>query len=202
MEVLEIKHIIEDAIVNGIDYEAYTKLMQLYVQNECSSSGDDENLVHYTKLNAARMHRLDKTLKIENTSIADIVSYPKKVIWITITESWCGDAAQVIPVVAKIASYNSNITLKFVLRDQNEALMNQFLTNGAKSIPVVIAVDAASLEVINTFGPRPSILRQMVLDFKAKNGMLTDEFKTDMQRWYTKDKGQTTLKELIAKLLQ
>ena len=115
-----------------------------------------------------------------------------------LTESWCGDAAHIMPVINKVAELNDNINYKIVLRDENEALMNQFLTNGGKSIPKLIMIDDETNEVVNTFGPRPSVATQFVNNYKAEHGKLTPEFKEDLQRWYNKDKGQSTIKDLAA----
>ncbi len=142
------------------------------------------------------MKRWDKTLKV-STSVEDkITSIDTKVTWLVITESWCGDAAHVMPVINKVAEMNKGINFKVVLRDENEALMNQFLTNGSKSIPKLIMLDDASNEVISSYGSRPNLATQLVNDFKEKHGQLTPEFKQDLQVWYNKDKGQSTLEDL------
>ena len=86
--------------------------------------------------------------------------------------------------------------MRIVLRDDNVDLMNMFLTNGSKSIPKLIMIDAASMEVVSTFGPRPTIAAKMVSDFKNEHGSLTPEFKENLQIWYNKDKGQSTIKDL------
>jgi thiol-disulfide isomerase/thioredoxin len=117
-----------------------------------------------------------------------------------ITESWCGDAAHVNPVINKVAEQNPNIDLKFVLRDENPELMDVFLTNGGRAIPKLIMIDNVSGEVTNTFGPRPSIVTQMVVDYKTEHGMLTPEFKEDLQLWYNKNKGQNIIEDLVSLL--
>ncbi|TDA78733.1 thioredoxin family protein, partial [Halomonas marinisediminis] len=83
-----------------------------------------------TKLNAKRMKRWDKTLKVSEEAKAKIEKLDKKVTWLVLTETWCGDAAHVLPVINKVAETSENISLGLVFRDENEALMNQFLTNG------------------------------------------------------------------------
>ncbi len=95
---------------------------------------------------------------------------------------------------------NSKIDFKVVLRDENDELMNQFLTNGGKAIPKLIMIDNESGEVLSSYGPRPSDATKLVSDYKAKHGQLTPEFKEDLQRWYNKDKGQTAVKDLMVLL--
>ncbi|MBQ0787405.1 MAG: thioredoxin family protein [Oceanihabitans sp.] len=191
-------NIIKDSLAKGISYTEYTTLVNNLVENKDTTGTDkSENLVEYTMLNAKRMKRWDKTLKVNAAVKERIEKIDKKITWLVLTESWCGDAAHVVPVMQKVAELNANINVKVVLRDENEALMNSFLTNGGKSIPKLIMVDETSGEVINTFGPRPSGATQLVNDYKAKHGMLTPEFKEDLQRWYNKDKGQNAVDDLV-----
>ncbi|WP_452229225.1 MULTISPECIES: thioredoxin family protein [unclassified Lacinutrix] len=194
-------NIIKDSLAKSISYSEYTTLVNDLVENKDTTGTDkSENLVEYTMLNAKRMKRWDKTLKVNEAVKEQIEKIDKKITWLVLTESWCGDAAHVVPVMQKVAELNPNINVKVVLRDENEALMNSFLTNGGKSIPKLIMVDETSGEVINTFGPRPSGATQLVNDYKEKHGMLTPEFKEDLQRWYNKDKGQNAVDDLVALL--
>lgn len=194
-------NIIKDSLAKSISYTEYTTLVNNLVENKDTTGTDkSENLVEYTMLNAKRMKRWDKTLKVNASVKERIEKIDKKITWLVLTESWCGDAAHVVPVMQKVAELNPNINVKVVLRDENEALMNSFLTNGGKSIPKLIMVDETSGEVINTFGPRPSGATQLVKDYKEKHGMLTPEFKEDLQRWYNKDKGQNAVDDLVALL--
>ncbi|CEN35247.1 conserved hypothetical protein [Capnocytophaga canimorsus] len=89
-----------------------------------------------------------------------------------------------------------NLLSKLVFRDENEALMNLFLTNGGKAIPIVVFLDEAG-NVLVHWGSRPSVATQMVEDFKAEHGSLTAEFKEDLQKWYNQDKGNTLVDDFI-----
>lgn len=196
-------HIIEESLKKAISYPKYTKLVEQLVE-EKSTTGDSktEALIEYTKLNDRRMKRWDKTLKIPVNLEEKIISIDSRATWLVITESWCGDAAHVMPVINKVAELNKNINFKVVLRDENEALMNQFLTNGSKSIPKLIMIDDTTNEIVSTYGPRPNTVTQMVNDFKKKHGVLTADFKQDLQVWYNKDKGQSTLEDLTELLCE
>ena len=148
------------------------------------------------------MKRWDKTIKVSQDLQDRIAAFDEKITWLVITESWCGDAAHVLPVMNKITELNENIDFKVVLRDENEALMDQFLTNGSRSIPKLIMIDDKSGDVVNTYGPRPSAASKFVNDYKNTNGGLTPEFKEDLQRWYNFDKGQNTLEDLTQLLCE
>ena len=193
-----IKDIIEESLTKATSYQEYRTLVKNLV-DEGKSTGElqTEALSNYSMLNDKRMKRLDKTTKLTEEAVADIKSYNGDVTWLVLTESWCGDAAQTMPVINKVAELNDNITFKVVLRDENEALMDKFLTNGGKSIPKLIAIDNTSGNVIGDWGPRPTKATQLVNDYKAAHGKLTPEFKQDLQVWYNKDKGQNTVADLL-----
>ena len=127
--------------------------------------------------------------------------FHENISWLVITESWCGDAAHIVPALNKIAEA-LNIDFRVVLRDDNLNLMDMFLTNGARAVPMLVMIDNNTGNVINTFGPRPSEATQMVQDYKAKHGVITPEFKEDLQVWYNKDKGQSIVKDISKKLCQ
>ncbi len=201
MEILEntmIIDIIKESLNKSMNYHEYRTLVAALVEQQSTTGNDKtEALVEYTKMNDRRMKRWDKTVRLSDDSFEKITAYTKNVTWLVLTESWCGDAAHIMPVINKVAEQNANIDLKIVLRDENEDLMNQFLTNGGKAIPKLIAIDNKTLEVLDTFGPRPSIATEMVNVYKAQYGKLTPEFKEDLQRWYNKDKGQSTIEDLV-----
>ena len=197
-----VNKIIKTSLKSSYTYFEYKELLEGLVQ-EHSTTGKEktEDLVNYTMLNDRRMKRWDKTLKIGEEQVGEIDQYDKKTTWLVITESWCGDAAHVMPVMNKVASLNDSIDFKVVLRDENLELMNSFLTNGNQSIPKMIVIDNESGEVISTYGPRPSEATELVNEYKQNHGKLTPEFKEDLQRWYNKDKGQNALDDLL-KLLK
>ncbi|AXO81023.1 thioredoxin family protein [Olleya aquimaris] len=193
-----IKQIIKDSLTKSMSYAEYRALVSTLVETN-SNTGNQvtEALANYTMLNDRRMKRWDKTVKIDEGLSASIANKTMDQTWIIITESWCGDAAHVMPVINKIAELNQGINFKIVLRDQNEALMDNFLTNGSRSIAKLIIIDNQTQNVVSTYGPRPSTATALVNDYKAKHGGLTPEFKEDLQKWYNKDKGQTVIADLV-----
>ncbi len=201
MEILEstmINKSINKSLKSSLSYLEYRQLVEkLASENSTTGNEKTEALAEYTKLNDRRMKRWDKTLKVSDEALQTVQRFNKKTTWLVLTESWCGDAAHVIPVINKVAELNNNIDLRLVLRDENPKLMDAFLTNGGKAIPKLISVNDESGTIINTFGPRPSVATKLVTDYKAKHGALTPEFKQDLQVWYNKDKGQSTIEDLL-----
>ncbi|MCF6180453.1 thioredoxin family protein [Lutibacter sp.] len=194
------KIIIEESLQKVLSYVEYRTLLKKSLLTKTKQEIENDVFLGYTLLNDKRMDRLDKTLKLSEETINSIQNLTSSFSFLVISEGWCGDSAQVLPILNKIATSSSNIDLKIVFRDENEGLMNQFLTNGSKSIPKVIIVDANN-KVINSWGPRPSIATKMVLDYKEKHGVIDAEFKKDLQLWYNKDKGHNTENDIL-KLLK
>lgn len=193
--------IIMDSLTRAMDYQTYRDLVSNHVKTKSSTGpNQSDDYVNYTKLGDARMRRLDKTLKIDEAVEKVFIKNTKKVTWLVISESWCGDAGQALPTLNKLASLTPHIDLKVVLRDDNIDLMNQFLTHGGMSIPKLIVLDTETMHVLGDWGPRPSVATQMVADYKNKHGALTPQFKEELQVWYNKDKGQTMANDLVALL--
>ncbi|MGJ8659672.1 MAG: thioredoxin family protein [Cellulophaga fucicola] len=189
--------LITNAISAAMSYTEYRELMRnLVASNKSTGEIQSDALANYTMLNDKRMKRLDKTTKLPDVTISKIKQVTAKVTWLVLTESWCGDAAQSMPVMQKFAEQNPNIDVKVILRDENLELMNHFLYNNTLSIPRLIAFNEDTQEVIGNWGPRPSTLSKIVENFKAKNGSLTPEFKQELQVWYNKDKGNTIIEDL------
>ncbi|GAB1307581.1 thioredoxin family protein [Urechidicola sp. KH5] len=202
MEVLKqksIQELIIKALRHALTYQEYLEMIERYVNAEATSGRDQsEGLINYTKLNHRRMKRWDKTVKISDEVRKVFKNTNHSLTWLVLTESWCGDAAHVIPILNKLAELSDNIDLRLIYRDENPILMSHFLYNGTHSIPKVIMFDNNTQEVVGEYGPRPNVLNQMVTDFKREHGRLSAEFKENLQRWYNKDKGQTIINELTS----
>ncbi|KAB1157195.1 thioredoxin family protein [Tenacibaculum aiptasiae] len=194
------KEIIESSLQKAISYPEYRTLVkELLEQGKSTGLTQSDALLNYSLLNDKRMKRLDKTIKISEETIAKVKDVKEPQTWLVLTEGWCGDAAQNLPVINKIAEENPNIQLKLVLRDENLELMDKFLTNGGRSIPKLIALDKEN-EVVNTWGPRPSIATKMVADYKTEHGSLDADFKKDLQVWYNKNKGNNVQEDILSLL--
>jgi len=201
LEHISVKDVISESLEKGISYQDYRTLVRdLVEQGSTTGNEKTEALANYTMLNDRRMKRWDKTIKISEEIKDKVSSLKGNMTWLVILESWCGDAAHVIPVLNKLSELSENIDLKLVFRDENEALMDQFLTNGGRAIAKLIMIDNTTGEVVNTYGPRPSEATQMVNDYKAKHGALTPEFKEDLQGFYNKNKGQNIINDVMTLL--
>ncbi|HWB90708.1 MAG TPA: thioredoxin family protein [Puia sp.] len=181
----------------AITYPAYITLVsELLDQGRTTGPDQGAPMIHYTQLNKQRMHRLDKSIVVLPSAEALIRSITLPQTWLVLTEAWCGDAAQSIPVMHALATLNPLIELRLLMRDENLELMDRYLTNGvSRSIPKLIAVDTSSLEELFTWGPRPAPLQESFMRMKAE-GMDYHLIKEELQRWYNKDKTVTVQQEL------
>ncbi|KQM66389.1 thioredoxin [Pedobacter sp. Leaf216] len=175
----------------GIDYLTYRALVdQLLLEGK--ATGEVSYDLHYTKMNVQRMSRVDKTISLNDELTSTINQLKEKYKFLVITEGWCGDAAQIIPIFNKIATASlGKIDLKFVLRDKNLPLIDAHLTNGGRAIPVLIVLNESADQVLATWGPRPQILQELLKEWRKES---TDMpiLAEKLHGWYAKDKTQTT----------
>lgn len=198
----KIASLIEHGLDSSFSYEEYrSHISRLLLEGLATGNTQSEDLTHYTTLNEVRMNRLDKTIRIPEDIQSRIARLQNEYILLVISEGWCGDAAQILPVINKIALASDKLELRIVLRDENDELMNEYLTNGTRSIPKLILLDRETLAPLGSWGPRPVGAVELVNDFKTKFGKMTPEGKAELQKWYLQDKGISTMEE-ITELLE
>jgi hypothetical protein len=184
-------------------YQAYRQLIDsLLVEGKTTGPQQSEILTEYAELNVQRMHRLDKTTKLQPELAAAAAGLQHNYIWLTITEGWCGDAAQIIPVLEAVAqASNGHLTTRYLLRDENLDLIDQYLTAGSRAIPKLLVLRADTLAEVTNWGPRPAPAFELVRRLKAE-GMAHDDFIKELHTWYAHDRTQTTQHELLTLVQQ
>lgn len=148
----------------------------------------------YVKMNFSRVNRWLKHAEIDDVLVANIKNIEAPQTWYLITEPWCGDAAHSTPFISKLAALNPAIELKIVLRDENLEFMDQYLTNGGRSIPKLVVRDINDSDLFD-WGPRPAELKQIHAELKADNQPF-EVINSTLQNWYNKNKGAAILNEL------
>jgi len=193
------KSIVAKALFNSYSYSEYRKLVTDLLSDEKSTGNEQsESLTNYSKLNEARMNRLDKTIKISEETSSKLQKLDHPYIWLVISEGWCGDAAQILPIINKMAlESDKKIDLRIVLRDENDDLMKQYLTNGGRAIPKLIVICKEAGIVRADWGPRPKGAIDLMANYKKEFGVIDDKIKTDLQLWYLADKGIAVQDELM-----
>jgi len=179
----------------SMSFAEYIKLIDdLLLDGKTTGPNQSEAMFNYGKLNRQRMHRLEKTVVVNESLREKVQNNKRRMIWLIITEGWCGDAAQNIPVIEKIAAESALIETRYVLRDENLELMDAYLTFGARSIPKLIALDAETLEEIGTWGPRPKPAMDLFFELREQ-GLEKPLIMENLQRWYNADKNWTIQSE-------
>ena len=189
-----------DLIKNGLEKsmsrdEYYGLINRLHKEEKATGPNPSESYFGYSKLNLQRISRIRKTVKLTDELKAAIGSVSKKQIWLVITESWCGDAAQSIPVFEAAAELSEAVEIRYVLRDENVELIDQFLTNGGRAIPIVLVLDRDSGALVATWGARPKEAQRYFLEMREAD-LPGAEISENLQRWYNKDKQRLIQKEL------
>ncbi len=181
---------IQTILPKAYSYSEYRNLIDgLLAKNKTTGDNHSEEYLHYSNLNVQRMSRLDRTTKLDQVLVEKIKKVSEKQTWLILTEAWCGDAAQNIPIIQKMAELNQNIEVKLILRDENLEIMDAYLTNGGRSIPKLIAFNSETHEELFTWGPRPQNAQSLYMDFKNNpNGRTYADFSIEMQKWYAKDR--------------
>jgi hypothetical protein len=114
---------------------------------------------------------------------------------LVLAEDWCGDASSTIPLVAKLVDQVPGLELRILRRDEYPEVMDQYLTNGSRSIPIVIALDEEFRE-LGHWGPRPRELQAWVMANRAS--IPKAELYPQVRKWYARDHGESTLREVLA----
>lgn len=197
------ENLIAQSLAKSYTYLEFKQLISdLLFEGKSTGNEQSEDLLQYSTLNEIRLKRLDKTLDVPQTISEKLQSIHKEYIWLVIAEGWCGDAAQILPILNKMASVNDKIDLRIVLRDTNDQLMQQYLTNGARAIPKLLIIEKESSRVCKHWGPRPQGATDLISYYKAQFGIVDEQAKTQLQLWYLKDKGLGVQEEVAQLMLQ
>ncbi len=184
-------------IQKGMSYTEYVNNTIEEITDTNVSELKDKELsrFNFKSLNLQRSSRISRTYKVsdELKKIVSEISEPQ--IWMVITENWCGDSAQSLPYIAIMAAQNSLIDLEIILRDENPDIMDQFLTNGTRSIPILAAFNSAGNELFR-WGPRPQNAVDLINQCKA-DGLEKNEWTEKLHLWYARNKGVDIEKEFI-----
>jgi hypothetical protein len=191
-----------ELLAQAMNYNDYMQLSeQLVAEERTSGPNQSAPYVHFTKLNLQRMKRLNKTVEVPAQLTELMKQKANKWRWITLTEPWCGDAAQCVPVIEKLALAAGAVKTHYILRDEHLTIMDAYLTNGGRAIPKLICLDENGAEVF-TWGPRPAVIQDVMNRLKAEGVTEISEIVEAIQKAYNEDKQQGIYHEFEALLQQ
>lgn len=189
--------ITDQLLSNAYTYKSYINLLQgLLQEGKTTGPNQSPEFINYAKINLQRMKRLEKTVSLSEEFQQAASQIRSSYVWLAITEGWCGDAAQNLPIIHSIAELCPSIELKLILRDEHPEIMNLYLTKGSRAIPKLICLDKKTLNEIFVWGPRPNELQIMVTEFLAQGGTAQEKGML-VQQWYNQDKTKSLQKELL-----
>lgn len=200
-------HLLLRAYGDSLAYPDYRAEMARQADaGETSGDAQSEDRIGYTFLNHRRMKRWEKTFRFPEDVLANIGQQAalgkerNEFTWLVLTESWCGDAAPMLPIAEAFAQAVPGLELRIADRDEHPELMDLVRTEGALSIPKLLVMSADKREILADWGPRPAPAAALVRAYKTKHGKLTAAFREELQQWYNKDKGRSIARELAALL--
>ncbi len=195
--VMDLKTIFEKALT----YDDYRKLVDdLIAEGKTTGDTQSEKYLEYTKLNVQRMNRLDKTLTIDEKTMIQLDQLDHKYKWLLVGDAWCGDCAQIIPIINKMTKADGiHIDFRIISRDTVPGLIETLNENESRSIPKLVMMDADNYEILHTWGSRPMAAHEILLNYKAhQNTMTKEDFEKELHLWYAKDKGMNIMREVTA----
>lgn len=154
-----------------------------------------EQFVKESKEHCALWTGVYRTARIPDWAIGRLAELGERFRVVVLAEDWCGDATNTVPVLAKWAELTPGVELRILRRDEHPEVMQRYLTDGTRSIPVAIVLTEA-MDEIGWWGPRPAELQEWVKEQRLA-GRTKLDFYPEVRRWYAKDRGETTLRELF-----
>jgi hypothetical protein len=188
-----------EVIEKGLSYSEFVQFTQQLVEEKrTTGANQSEAYLDYTRMCLQRMNRWNKTSKVSAIMTQLMESIKEPQIWLVITEAWCGDGAQSIPYLAKLAELNPKIKLRIIMRDEYPEIMDAYLTNGARSIPKLVAFTEDLKVELFTWGPKPLYLMNRHKEYKHDSkGLSYSGFLEEIHLWYAKNKNQDLETELF-----
>ena len=155
-------------------------------------------LLPYYQEAADRLDRIGPAVALLPELQAAVSQLAQPYIWAIITEGWCGDGSETVPIIEAVAQVSGgHLETRYFLRDANLDLMDRYLTNGGRAMPIAVVLHADSLAEAGVWGPRPTPLQALVRDLKARE-VPGKEVTAQVHAWYAQDATLTTQRELLA----
>ncbi len=194
--------ITKEELARAMSYQQYSDLLDKLLERGMTTGAiQTPEYLNYAKLNRARMKRLDKSVVLLPQLTEALQKLTTNLSWLVLTEGWCGDAAQNLPVLAAVENASQHIHLGLLLRDENTDLIDRYLTGTARAIPKLICVESSTLREVFTWGPRPKEAQELMLELKALN-VSKEEKSLQIQKWYIADNTKTLQNELAQLILK
>lgn len=154
-----------EILSHSLSFEQYLQLTEDIVMGKVKREGKytADNTFKYTGSNLKRMRLVQQQITLNQKLYNLLSSITEEWVWVVITEPWCGDASWGVPALAIMASVSDHILFRILLRDTPPVVIQHYQTDGADSIPKLVCIRKKDWKELGTWGPRPQILQQQVL---------------------------------------
>ncbi len=190
-------------LTDAMTYNQYMVLSHERFRQQLTTSEDPhyntDQILGFTKLNFSRIARLEKTTVLTADVLDALLQIQEPWTWLILAESWCGDVAQILPVMKHMADRSGKIDIRLLLRDQNLTVMDAYKTNGGRAIPKLICLRQSDMAELGTWGPRPAALQSEMNAWKSED-ISFDVVIERAHNWYAKDHTRHTQAELTLKI--
>jgi hypothetical protein len=192
--------LLDGRIGRRLDFSGYLRLLERDARTPLTEKMDEtrRSRLRNAPLNYQRTTRITRTYEVPDEPRRVLGSLRAPQLWMVLSEPWCGDSAQSLPILAKLAGCTPHITLRILLRDENPDIMDQYLTDGTRGIPKLVAFDEQGDELFQ-WGPRPRGAREEFLRAKAE-GIDRAQALERVHLWYGRDCGWAVQEEITALL--
>lgn len=186
-----------DRLATGLTYAG----LRQHIVEALATPQPDEHLAKqlpYYRECVERLDQITPTIHLLPELQAALTSLSQRYIWAIITEGWCGDASHTVPLLEAVAQASGgSIETRYFLRSANTDLIDRYLTNGGRAMPIAVLLHADSLTEAAVWGPRPAPLQALMQDLKARQ-VPPKDITAQAHAWYDQDANRTTQHELLA----
>lgn len=185
----------------GVSYAAYLEQWKTIAAQPMDGLDKRERKMrYYTRYNLERSQLVHDAFEPSTELREAIASVAAPQLWMVLTEQWCGDSAYNLPVIADAAALSAEVRLRILLRDANLDIMDQYLTDGSRSIPKLVAFSQEGEELFH-WGPRPAGAVRLREELKA-SGASSAEMTKALLDWYANGGWQNVEAELVELLAE
>jgi hypothetical protein len=187
---------LERVLRDGLTYDAYRELLARAAETARPEGlqGQELERARYLPLNLRRSLRNEKTFAVSGELASAVAAIRAPQLWMVLTEPWCGDSAQNLPLIARVSQLSPQIDVRILLRDANLDLMDRYLTGGKQAIPKLVAFDTGGRELF-VWGPRPRGAARLY-DQEKQAGRTKEEIGEKLHLWYARDRGRDFTAEI------
>jgi hypothetical protein len=186
-----------DQLATSLTYDG----LRQHITEALATPNPDEHLAKqlpYYRESIERIDQLTPTIYLLPELQAALASLTQRYVWAIITEGWCGDASHTVPILEAVAQASGgHIETRYFLRSANTDLIDRYLTNGGRAMPIAVLLHTDSLTEAAVWGPRPAPLQALMQDLKALQTPPKD-ITAQVNAWYDQDATRTTQHELLA----